>query len=197
MVLYGLTATSETRKWINVVKRTKREFPDEHLFRQEMQDIVPLNIPATTDSRAPRSSNARLRANKTSVNTVSGFSPVVDNQTHIDSEDGSSHRKNGVQKRIIQKLKRGQFRVDQELDLHHMNLETARAALLDFIAYTQGVTPECVRVIHGKGLRSLKGPRLKLMTRQLLREHPQVLAFTTCKPANGGSGAVDVLLKST
>lgn len=197
MVLYGLKATSETQKWINVAKRIKHELPDEHLFRQEMQDIVPLKTPATTDSRAPRSSRARLQANKLSVNPESGFPRAIDKQTHIDSEDGSSHRKNGVQKRIIQKLKRGQFRVDQELDLHHMNLETAQAALLDFIAHTQGGTTECIRVIHGKGLRSLNGPRLKLMTWQLLREHPQVLAFTTCKPANGGSGAVDVLLRST
>jgi DNA-nicking Smr family endonuclease len=105
-------------------------------------------------------------------------------------------RKNGVQKRIIQKLKRGQFPVNQALDLHDMNLETAQAALLGFIAGTQGERLECVRIIHGKGLRSVNGPRLKLMTRQLLRDHPQVLAFTTCKPANGGSGAVDVLLRS-
>lgn len=197
MVLYGLKANSETQKWINVVKRTKHEFPDEHLFRQEMQDIVPLKTPARTESRAPRTTNAKLRANRKPNDDVHDFTPLVDNKAHIDAEDGSSHRKNGVQKRIIQKLKRGQFPVGQELDLHHMNVETARSVLLDFIASMQCGTLKSVRIIHGKGIRSLNGPRLKRMTWQLLRDHPQVLAFTTCKPANGGGGAVDVLLKST
>lgn len=81
--------------------------------------------------------------------------------------------------------------------MHHMITETARTALHEFIADAQKHTLECVRIIHGKGLRSKNGPRLKLMAHQVLREHPQVLAFTTCKPGAGGSGAVDVLLKKS
>jgi len=179
-----------------VVKRAKHETLDQHLFLREMKGVVPLKSPVTTDSKASRPSNQKLRANKLCLDTSEKFVPSTNYQTHIDAKDGSSHRKNGVQKRIIQKLKRGQFKVEQTLDLHHMNLETASAALHDFIADTQGATPECVRIIHGKGLRSVNGPRLKQMTWKLLRDHSQVMAFTTCKPANGGSGAVDVLLKS-
>jgi len=77
-----------------------------------------------------------------------------------------------------------------------MTTETGHRALLEFIEDAQKAKLECVRIIHGKGLRSEHGPRLKLMARQFLRDHPQVLAFTSCKPADGGSGAVDVLLKS-
>ena len=84
-----------------------------------------------------------------------------------------------------------------ELDLHSMTTETAHSALLEFIAYAQSGSLESVRIIHGKGLRSEHGPRLKLMTQQVLREHPGVLAYTTCKPTDGGSGAVEVLLKSS
>jgi len=193
--LYGLKAASETRNWINVIKRPKHEFPDEHLFRQEMQDVVPLNTPATTDSKASRTPYARPRSVKPQATEASSLLPSVDDRYHIDEKDGSSHRKNGVQKRIIQKLKRGQFPISDQLDLHHMSLETGQAALLEFITGAQRGTLACVRVIHGKGLRSVSGPRLKLMTRLLLRDHPEVLAFTTCKPVNGGSGAVDVLLK--
>ena len=79
--------------------------------------------------------------------------------------------------------------------MHHMTTETARGVLCKFIAAAQERSLACVRIIHGKGLRSTNGPRLKLMAHQLLREHPQVLAFTSCKPGDGGSGAVDVLLK--
>jgi len=87
--------------------------------------------------------------------------------------------------------------IGAELDLHNMTSETGHSVLLEFIADAQSRSLESVRIIHGKGLRSENGPKLKLMTRQVLRDHPQVLAYTMCKPADGGSGAVDVLLKSS
>ena len=175
-----------------MVKEQKRRLFDEHLFRQEMDDVVPLKTDLTTDSKVPRTPNRKRRAETFTQN----FLPSKDVQVHIDADDGASHRKNGVQKRIMQKLKRGRFPVGGQLDLHNMNTETGHTALLEFISDAQGRALECVRIIHGKGLRSESGPRLKLMTRQVLRDHPQVLAFTACKPANGGTGAVDVLLKS-
>jgi len=121
----------------------------------------------------------------------------MDDPAHVTAADGSSHRKNGIQNRTMQKLKRGRFRVRKELDLHNMTLATARPALLGFIAEAYSAALETVRIIHGKGLRSAGGPRLKQMTQQVLRDHPLVLAYTSCKPADGGSGAVDVLLKSS
>ncbi len=87
--------------------------------------------------------------------------------------------------------------VGAQLDMHNMTTQTGRAVLLEFIGDALARSLESVRIIHGKGLRSENGPRLKLMTRELLRDHPQVLAYTSCKPADGGDGAVDVLLKSS
>ena len=97
----------------------------------------------------------------------------------------------------MQKLKRGRFRIGAELDLHNMTLVTARPVLLEFIAAANSAALETVRVIHGKGLRSENGPKLKQMTQQVLRDHPLVRAYTSCKPSDGGSGAVDVLLKTS
>ena len=178
-----------------MVKKLDRPVLDGHLFRQEMNDVVPLNTSPTTDSKAPPT-RARKRVAEIVPETFEqAISSPLNERTHIDTEDGSSHRKNGVQKRIMQKLKRGRFPLGGQLDLHHMTTETGHTALLEFIADAQTSALECIRIIHGKGMRSESGPRLKIMTRQLLREHPQVLAFTACKPADGGSGAVDVLLK--
>jgi DNA-nicking Smr family endonuclease len=180
-----------------VVKKPKHQDLDEHLFRQEMDGVVPLKkIPPTTNSRKPRTQNRKREPEVTSANFEQKLLSSTDNQTHVDADDGSSHRKNGVQKRIMQKLKRGQFPVGEQLDLHQMTTETGHMALLEFISDAQNKAFECIRIIHGKGLRSNSGPRLKIMTRQLLRDHPQVLAFTSCKQADGGAGAVDVLLKS-
>jgi len=180
-----------------VVKKLKQGHLDEELFRQEMSGVVPLKATPRTDSKAP------LR--KTRANEMEAFLPKpesrhvlsADEKTNIDAEDGSSHRKNGIQNRTMQKLKRGRFTVGAELDLHSMTTETAYSVLLEFIEHAQSDSLESIRIIHGKGLRSEHGPRLKLMTQQLLREHPGVLAYTTCKPANGGAGAVEVLLKSS
>ena len=179
-----------------MVKKQKHQFLDEHLFRQEMGDVVPLKTTPTTDSKAPRTPNRVRKQETISSAFVQPFPSLADDETHITADDGSTHRRNGVQKKILQKLKRGRFPVKDQLDLHSMTMETGHQALLDFIAGAQCSTLECVRIIHGKGLRSESLPRLKIMTQQVLREHPQVLAFTACKPADGGAGAVDVLLKS-
>lgn len=161
-----------------------------------MGDVVPLKTAATTDSKAPRIPNRVNRGETFSSAFNQPFPPLAGDETHVNTDDGSAHRKNGVQKKVLQKLKRGRFPVKDQLDLHSMTVETGHQSLLDFIAQAQCSTLECVRIIHGKGLRSENLPRLKIMTLQALREHPQVLAFTACKPADGGAGAVDVLLKS-
>jgi len=161
-----------------------------------MGDVVPLKTPLTTESKVPRKPNRKQRPEHLPVDFNEHVLPGKDDHAHINAIDGSSHRKNGVQNRVIQKLTRGHFPASDQLDLHHMTTETGHRALLEFIRNAQSRRHKCVRIIHGKGLRSKNGPRLKIMTRQLLREHPQVMAFIESKPADGGTGAVDVLLKS-
>lgn len=180
-----------------MVKKQKQVHLDDALFRQEMTGVVPLKATPRTDSKPPR--RVKQASDRTPLLTKPEprYLLQTNDQSNIDSGDGTSYRKNGIQNRTMQKLKRGRFTVGAELDLHSMTTETAYTALLEFIEYAQAGSMESVRVIHGKGLRSKNGPRLKLMTQQLLREHPDVLAYTSCKPADGGAGAVEVLLKSS
>jgi DNA-nicking Smr family endonuclease len=180
-----------------MVKKLKHQQSDEHLFRQEMDGVVPLKAQTTTNSKTPRVQFRKRKPEPVSASFDQVLMQSTADQLHIDAEDGSSHRKNGVQKKILQKLKRGRFTVGEQLDLHNMTLETAHMALLEFVEEAQSDSIDCIRIIHGKGLRSGNGPRLKLMTQQFMREHPQVLAFNSCKPADGGTGAMDVLLKKT
>jgi DNA-nicking Smr family endonuclease len=180
-----------------VVKKPENQLLDDQLFRQEMDGVVPLRTAPTTDSRTPRSMTSRHKPAELCDGYVPSVLSDTDESTHIDSDDGSSLRKNGIQKKTMQKLKRGRFTTGAELDLHNMTTKIAYPILLEFIADAYSRSLDSVRVIHGKGLRSEKEPKLKLMTRQILRDHPHVLAYTTCKPANGGSGAVDILLKTS
>jgi DNA-nicking Smr family endonuclease len=179
-----------------VVKKTKDQLSDEQLFRQEMDGVVPLVTPLTTESKVPRNPNRKHRPATQPVDFNGYPLRETDDHSPVNAADASSHRKNGIQNRVIQKLKRGHFPVRDQLDLHHMTTDKARAVLLEFIRNAQRKSLGCVRVIHGKGLRSENGPRLKVMTHQVLHDHPHVLAFIECKPADGGTGAVDVLLKT-
>ena len=146
-----------------MVKKLKQGHSDDALFRQEMTGVVPLKVTPRTDSKPPR----RVKRTNDRTPLLTKAEPryllSTDNQSNIDSGDGASHRKNGIQNRTMQKLKRGRFKVGAELDLHSMTTETAYTALLEFIEYAQSGSMESVRIIHGKGLRSKHGPRLKLM----------------------------------
>ncbi|HEY5775519.1 MAG TPA: Smr/MutS family protein, partial [Xanthomonadales bacterium] len=145
-------------------KKIIHQILDDPLFRQEMAGVVPLKSKPTTDSKPPRKPVHRHKQDVYPENPDTSQMATADDPAHINAEDGSSHRKNGIQNRTMQKLKRGRFRIGAELDLHSMTMETAHAALLEFIADAKTASMETVRVIHGKGLRSENGPRLKQMT---------------------------------
>ena len=91
---------------------------------------------------------------------------------------------------ILRKLRRGQWRVEDELDLHGLNRVQAGYALKDFFDEAVSEEMRCVRIVHGKGLGILREAlRVDLPARA------EVLAFVEAPPDQGGSGAVLVLLK--
>lgn len=169
---------------------------DDCLFQQAVKGVVPLKAPLTTDSKAPRR-RLEVKSDNPLQDSVedSNHEPLQADRQGT-TETPGTHRKNGVKRQTLQKLIRGRFPLEDQFDLHHLNTHTGKIELLNFIAWSQQQGLRCIRVIHGKGLHSKQGPKLKLMTRQVLREHDMVMAFTSCKPADGGEGAVDVLLKS-
>jgi DNA-nicking Smr family endonuclease len=108
-----------------------------------------------------------------------------------------SYLKDGLSPRLLRRLKRGQFSVLDELDLHQMTLDVARSAIVQFLALSRRNGRLCVKIIHGKGLRSKsEGPVLKRLTDRMLRQRADVLAYASAKPAAGGTGAVIVLLRA-
>jgi DNA-nicking Smr family endonuclease len=107
-----------------------------------------------------------------------------------------SYLKPGLSPQLLRKLKRGQFSIADEIDLHQMTAQVARAAVKAFLAECLHADKLCVKIIHGKGLRSrAEGPVLKRLIDHLLRQRADVLAFASAKPADGGTGAVVVLLR--
>ena len=103
----------------------------------------------------------------------------------------------GVQKQVFRKLKRGQYRIEAELDLHGMTKAQAQEELIGFIEQVRLEGLRCVRIIHGKGYGSSnKGPVIKPLVNRWLQRRSEVLAFCSARPVDGGTGAVYVLLKS-
>ena len=76
-----------------------------------------------------------------------------------------------------------------------MTTPVAREAIRSFLDECLARGEYCVRIVHGKGLRSrADGPVLKRLTATLLARRKDVLAYASARPAQGGTGAVVVLL---
>ncbi len=105
-------------------------------------------------------------------------------------------RRPGIDKETVRRMKRGQFALEGELDLHGLTVEQARGAFAGFLheAIRRGL--RCVRIVHGKGLGSeARLPVLKGYVNRWLRQKHEVLAFCSARPEQGGTGAVTVLLR--
>ena len=103
----------------------------------------------------------------------------------------------GLQQRLLQRLRRGQLPAEAALDLHGRTAAEAHYEIGRFLSYCGDRRMRSVRVIHGKGYGSReRAPVLKSRLNQWLRERPEVLAFCSARPDQGGTGAVNVLLRA-
>jgi DNA-nicking Smr family endonuclease len=172
----------------------KKKSGDLELFREAMADVRPLS-PENRIEPVPRKTPAvavqRELDEKAALEEI--MQPISD-PADLETGEEILFLRTGYQKRILRRLRRGQYSTTDTIDLHHMDQETARQVLLDFITHSLDSGHSCVRIIHGKGLRSRNEPRLKILTRRILRKHSRVVAFASCRPIDGGTGAVDVLL---
>lgn len=104
--------------------------------------------------------------------------------------------RSGISRDTMRRVKRGQIAVQDELDLHGLTVEQARLAFSYFLKEAFLRSHRCVRIIHGKGLRSeARLPILKGCVNSWLRQKDEVLAFCSARTEDGGTGAVYVLLK--
>ncbi len=124
------------------------------------------------------------------------LSDEFDVSTLLDIDDQLSFRRPGIGSDVTRKLRQGHWSIQRQLDLHGLRSDDARQTLAAFVrdACQQGI--RCIRVVHGKGLGSPgKAPILKNKVHSWLVQKNEVLAFVQAKPADGGAGALVVLLK--
>jgi DNA-nicking Smr family endonuclease len=113
----------------------------------------------------------------------------------LEAGDGLSFRRDALPSRILQRLRRGHYAAQDELDLHHVDAPQAESMLRRFLNESRQAGLGCVRIVHGKGLHSDSGvPVIKNLVDRVLRQRADVLAFHSAPPAQGGHGAVLVLM---
>ncbi|HQR98661.1 MULTISPECIES: Smr/MutS family protein [unclassified Polaromonas] len=123
------------------------------------------------------------------------ISDEFDVETLLDTDEALSFRRPGMGPDVVRKLRRGGWSIQRQLDLHGLRREDARDALSAFIREAHKAGMRCVRVVHGKGLGSPgKTPVLKGRVQSWLIQKQEVIAFVQARPAEGGAGALVVLL---
>ncbi len=168
---------------------------DRTLFEKAVGDVRPVKgkRPHRPKPPPPPRASQRRRTNR-DVLAESLQPPPPD--ADIETGEELRFQRPGVRPRDFRKLRRGEFSIRDEIDLHGMTLGEATNALRAFIDECVAQRDRCVRVVHGKGNRSgPAGPVLKKMVDRELRRWDAVLAFCSAQPRHGGTGAVYVLLK--
>jgi DNA-nicking Smr family endonuclease len=168
---------------------------DAALFRAAIGPVRELpQAPARPQAPRPRPL-PRMRA-RDEAQARDEFRRALD-ADRLEAGDALSYRRDDVPPRVLQRLRRGHFAAQDELDLHHSNAVKAEALLRDFLREAARAGLGCVSIVHGKGLHSESGvPVLKNLVDRVLRQRADVLAFHSAPPTRGGHGAVLVLLST-
>lgn len=169
---------------------------DRRLFREAVRGVKPLERPAAPRERPKPAPAARFtRADRLAVLEESLYAGPID--PALAGGEELVFRREGVQLSVLRRLRRGEYRVQAELDLHGLTVPQARQVLREFLTEALERRCRCVRVIHGKGRRSgPRGPVLKGMVAATLRRLAPVVAFVSARAVDGGTGAIYVLLGS-
>ncbi|MBB3226900.1 DNA-nicking Smr family endonuclease [Luteibacter sp. Sphag1AF] len=169
---------------------------DSRLFREAIGDVRPMQPVEAAPGKPRPAPHPHMRdADEAAVPAellLMDFDPA-----DLEVGEELSYLRDGYPPKVLRQLKRGQFSIQADVDLHQMNAAAAQMTIAEFLAECHHEGIRCVRIIHGKGLRSkAQGPVLKGLTDRLLRRRDDVVAFASARAMQGGTGAVVVLLKA-
>ena len=152
----------------------------ERAFRRAMSDVVPLKADAKRHVARPHPAPPRRQTD----------APAQDD------DEGGDFAAAGIDRRELRRLRRGDYPVQGRLDLHGMTVREAVDAVHRFIQNSRHARKHCVCIVHGKGQHSEKGSSaLRGPVRSALKKTAGVLGFASAPAADGGTGAVYVLLR--
>ena len=165
---------------------------DADLFREALGDVTPLK-PVNRIQHKPARKTVRV---KRPHESASDIKDVFSDFPAEDCPDQLNFSRSGVQPATLKKLRQGKLAIDNSIDLHGLTIDEARQYLLEFLGECEADGSRVILIVHGKGYSSPGAkPVIKPLVNRWLRELSSVLAFASAKPADGGTGAVYVLLR--
>ncbi len=171
---------------------------DDVAFQALLSDVTPLPAPNRVAADRPRPlpvPGQRLRDEREALQeSLSDWTPW---DAGYETGEELLYARAGMPAHTLRKLRRGHWAVQDVLDLHGYTSPEARLAVVEFLAHCKRERLRCVRIIHGKGLGSPnREPVLKRKLAAWLMQREEILAFCQARRAEGGGGAVVVLLKA-
>jgi len=171
---------------------------EEALLRDALKGVAPLRNSGKASLQRPPPAPTPLQTLRDDEQVLQdSLSDQTPLEIGLETGEELVFLRNGLSNQILKKLRRGFWTTQDHLDLHGLRTEEARALLVSFLndALRHGL--RCVRVVHGKGLRSRNAqPVLKRKIGNWLGQRDEVLAFVQARAEDGGGGAVMVLLKA-
>jgi DNA-nicking Smr family endonuclease len=174
----------------------KRAEAERNLFTRAVGKVAPIANQERVWSPPQRPSPRPLQQDLDDEAVMhESMSDEFDISTLLDADDQLSFRRPGIGTDVTRKLRKGEWSIQGQIDLHGLRSDEARNAMGQFIRDAKRMGWRCVRVVHGKGLGSPgKEPVLKSKVQRWLVQKNEVLAFVQAKPSDGGGGALLVLL---
>jgi len=173
--------------------RAERE---RRLFALTVGPVTPLPARGAVAQRLPPPPpEPRQREADERAALLETWSDEIDVETLLDTDEGLSFRRRHLGPEVLRRLRRGEWAMQAEVDLHGLTRDAARLRLGEFLGSCRRKGVRCVRVVHGKGRGSPgRVPVLKTKVRAWLVQSQAVLAFVQARASDGGHGALVVLL---
>ena len=175
----------------------RRSEANQNLFQRAAGAVqrLPAHATATLPAAKPDPQPRQQERDQQAV-LREAISDEFDISTLLEVDETLSFRRPGIGSDVTRKLRKGDWTIQAEIDLHGLRREEAREALGQFIRESVKLGLRCLRVVHGKGLGSPgKTPVLKGRVQSWLVQKQEVLAYVQAKPSDGGAGALLVLLR--
>jgi len=163
-----------------------------------VRDVKPLPDPGrVVHAPKPRAPLPLQRLEDDRQVLLDSLNDAVEADLELEAGDALWFIRPGLPRQVLRKLRGGHWARQDQLDLHGSRSHEARSLLVEFLTRSAKRGYRCVLVVHGKGLRSRnREPVLKRKVAGWLAQRSEVLAFCQASPADGGSGAVVVLLQA-
>jgi len=166
-------------------------------FEEAMQNVNRIDQPNRIQHKKAKPSARPKRSNNDAEQFQANMLSEPEDLTSIETGEELFFVRDGIQQKVIKRLKRGELSGQAELDLHRLTKLEARLEVVQFLKYCGENNFKHVRIVHGKGLGSKgKIPVLKTLVNHWLQQCDEVLAFCSARPCDGGTGALYVLLRS-